>query len=421
MKIGTGKIRNHHATVVSDEFIDNYMAGANGEYVKVYLYLLRHANEDITYDNIAGDLELTHGDVSRAIDYWTEAGLLGDAAGEDVEPVHENKPGRKPADMMKDKVFSDMLWIIQQYLNRPMTEAELESAIYMYDQLKFSPEMIEYLVEVCVQKGKTSFKYMETIARSWHQKGISTVKEAKADTEIYSSEIGCVMKTFGLNDRKPGEEELKYINKWFRNYGMSKEIVTEALNRTLAAIQKPSFRYADSIIGNWYKAGVTSIKDIEELDRKHEEKARKTQGSGTYSSYGKYADSRDLNSERISAGTRVNAIKREYDEQLRKDREELDARVAEVYRKIPRIAALDEMIGKQSVALAKLSISNGPEADEKAEELMRMKEEKAMKLKEAGFPEDYLQMHYVCNDCKDTGFIDGRKCHCFIQKEALFL
>ena len=33
------------ATMVADAFIDEYMAGANGEYVKVYLYILRHQGE----------------------------------------------------------------------------------------------------------------------------------------------------------------------------------------------------------------------------------------------------------------------------------------------------------------------------------------------------------------------------------------
>ena len=33
-----------NTTLVENEFIDNYMAAANGEYVKVYLLLLRHLN-----------------------------------------------------------------------------------------------------------------------------------------------------------------------------------------------------------------------------------------------------------------------------------------------------------------------------------------------------------------------------------------
>ena len=38
-------------------------------------------------------------------------------------------------------------------------------------------------------------------------------------------------------------------------------------------------------------------------------------------------------------------------------------------------------------------------------------------LKDNGLTESDLERHYDCNDCKDTGFIDGKKCHCYIQKE----
>ena len=34
--------RNAEVTVLTNNFIDNYMPGANGEFVKVYIYLLRY-------------------------------------------------------------------------------------------------------------------------------------------------------------------------------------------------------------------------------------------------------------------------------------------------------------------------------------------------------------------------------------------
>lgn len=64
-------------TPVADAFIDNYMAAANGEYVKVYLYILRHQNqEDLTLEQIADALNHTEADVKRAINYWLKAGVL---------------------------------------------------------------------------------------------------------------------------------------------------------------------------------------------------------------------------------------------------------------------------------------------------------------------------------------------------------
>ena len=64
------------ATLVANEFIDRYMADANGEYVKVYLYLLRHHQEKPDVGQIADALNHTEADVRRALSYWEKLGAL---------------------------------------------------------------------------------------------------------------------------------------------------------------------------------------------------------------------------------------------------------------------------------------------------------------------------------------------------------
>ena len=44
-----------------------------------------------------------------------------------------------------------------------------------------------------------------------------------------------------------------------------------------------------------------------------------------------------------------------------------------------------------------------------------------MLLKSGGFSEDYINMRYQCPDCRDTGYRDGKKCHCFKQAEIELL
>ena len=45
-----------------------------------------------------------------------------------------------------------------------------------------------------------------------------------------------------------------------------------------------------------------------------------------------------------------------------------------------------------------------------------IKNDKERLLLEAGFPKDYMEMRYDCVDCKDTGYIEGGKCHCLQSK-----
>ena len=67
------------ATSVSNIFIDEYMSGANGEFVKVYLYLLRLMNlpdASFSISSIADKFEHTEKDIKRALSYWERMHLL---------------------------------------------------------------------------------------------------------------------------------------------------------------------------------------------------------------------------------------------------------------------------------------------------------------------------------------------------------
>ena len=74
-------------TLIDNSFIDHYMADANGEFVKIYLYLVRCACPgcDVSVPGIADFFEQTEGDVRRALNYWKAQGLVDlvlDASGQ---------------------------------------------------------------------------------------------------------------------------------------------------------------------------------------------------------------------------------------------------------------------------------------------------------------------------------------------------
>ena len=74
-----------NVTLISNEFIDHYMGDANGEFVKVYLYLLRcmaKTPEDFSLHMIADQMNLTERDVNRALKYWEQKGLMKLNAGQ---------------------------------------------------------------------------------------------------------------------------------------------------------------------------------------------------------------------------------------------------------------------------------------------------------------------------------------------------
>ena len=290
-------------TPVADTFIDTYMAAANGEYVKVYLYILRHQNkEDLSLEQIADALNHTEADVKRAINYWQKAGVLENAQENPSESIliEQNRTNcsmdievtstvdketaaaqvQSPAysaeqvsRLNNDEEFSQLLYIAQKFLNKAFTPRDCQVFAYLYDTLGMNIGLLEDLAEYCAQNGHTSVRYLETVALSWHEKGIRTALEAQEYSTSYTKDAFAVMKAFGLNSRKPAVPEQKLMEKWFKDYGFDRELVLEACSRTINAIHTPSFQYADSILTDWKKAGVKTLADVKGMDARRAERA----------------------------------------------------------------------------------------------------------------------------------------------------
>lgn len=290
-------------TPVADTFIDTYMAAANGEYVKVYLYILRHQNkEDLSLEQIADALNHTEADVKRAINYWQKAGVLENAQENPSESIliEQNRTdcsmdievtstvdketaaaqvqsptysAEQVSRLNNDEEFSQLLYIAQKFLNKAFTPRDCQVFAYLYDTLGMNIGLLEYLAEYCAQNGHTSVRYLETVALSWHEKGIRTALEAQEYSTSYTKDAFAVMKAFGLNSRKPAVPEQKLMEKWFKDYGFDRELVLEACSRTINAIHTPSFQYADSILTDWKKAGVKTLADVKGMDARRAERA----------------------------------------------------------------------------------------------------------------------------------------------------
>lgn len=262
-------------TVLENEFIDHYMAKANGEYVKVYLLLLRHLNEPsgtLTISRIADILDDTEKDVIRALNYWKKQGLL---SYEDSQPDGQTSVSpvlSAPSDVpniqqyKSRKEFKELLFVAEQYLGKTLSVTEIETITYFYETLHMSTDLIEYLIEYCVENGHKSMHYIQKVALSWHEQNISTVEDAKSSTILYNKNCYSILNAYGIKGRAPASSEISYIKKWNEEYGFTLDIILEACNRTMNTIHQPSFEYTDSILKNWFVKNVRSLKDVAALD-----------------------------------------------------------------------------------------------------------------------------------------------------------
>ena len=343
-------------TTVSDIFIDQYMPKANGEFVNVYLYLLRATGSGAgiaTISEIADHFSNTEADIIRALNYWASEGILQLQSGADGQimginlcslsvsgmqaaqsniqsavadnaaqnnlqnsVVNNAAQNISTADIrMQDSVveklksqttdkasssqkeytldeikefrknpdISELFFIIETYLKHTLSSTDTNMVLYWLDELHFSTDLVEYLVEYCITKGHSSLRYMNKVALGWADAGIKTVDQAKDDAAAHSQIYYSVMKALGITGRNLVDSEVSLINKWVGEYDFDIELVKAACSKTISAIQKPSFEYTDSILANWRKKDVHTLKDVEVLDANF---AKANKASATGSSQG---------------------------------------------------------------------------------------------------------------------------------------
>ncbi len=353
-------------TTVSDIFIDQYMPKANGEFVKVYLYLLRATGSGAgiaTISEIADHFSNTEADIVRALNYWASEGILQVQTGADgqiiginlcslsvsgmqaaqsniqsavadnaaqnnlqnsvvnnaaqnilqnsvvnnaaqnistvntrmhdsvVEKLKSQTPYKAASsqkeytldeikEFTKNPDISELFFIIETYLKHTLSSTDTNMVLYWLDELHFSTDLVEYLVEYCITKGHSSLRYMNKVALGWADAGIKTVDQAKDDAAAHSQIYYSVMKALGITGRNLVDSEVSLINKWVGEYGFDIELVKAACSKTISAIQKPSFEYTDSILANWRKKDVHTLKDVEVLDANFA-KANKASATGS--------------------------------------------------------------------------------------------------------------------------------------------
>ena len=333
-------------TRVSNVFIDHYMSSANGEYVKVYLYLLRCLGDDGVDFSIAGiadRFDYTQRDVLRALSYWEKQGLLrleytqdgslsgiclapprpqapqlavtgqeppqmtvtmemtsfADAAaaapfagargrsGQDRKPLKGN-PGtparnrgslaQEPDHMYsldeiqllgKDMDVQEILFVTERYMGRPLSSTESNAVLCWYDYMHMSADLIEYLVEYCVENGHKSIHYMNKVAQRWVEDGICTVDEAKSSDGVFDKAYRAVTSNFGISGRNLTPPERKYLDTWTKQYGFSEDMIAEACKRTILKTGRGSFQYADRILSSWKGAKAVTLDDVLRLDSAH--------------------------------------------------------------------------------------------------------------------------------------------------------
>lgn len=116
------------------------------------------------------------------------------------------------------------------------------------------------------------------------------------------------------------------------------------------------------------------------------------------------------------SNAQYDTLMREYNRRQLFHANELSLRKTEVYHSVPRIEEIDSEVNSVAAGYARRRIEGDTSASSNLHrELSALKKEREKLLTAHGYPADYLTMQYTCPDCQDTGYIQNKKCHCFLQ------
>ena len=294
------------------EFVDSYLAEAPELSLKLYLYLVRSSLDPsvlLSVHDMAERFDVTPNKVTVALHYWVEKGLLslgysdGELSDIMLLPVRKNvsqvqeipsvSAGQAPVRLtgrdlpapevrtsepaapafdigalLGDDDFSEILALAEYYLKKPVSSAMRDAIGTAYLTLDKKADVVEYLIEYCIDRGRTSPQYLKTVANGWKEEGLTSVEAIRAKNAARNKTVYSIMSAFGIRNREPGESEMKFITAWSADFDLA--IILEACRRTLDTLQSPDFKYANGILMSWKAAGAKTMEEIRVLDERHQ-------------------------------------------------------------------------------------------------------------------------------------------------------
>ncbi|MEE0772828.1 MAG: DnaD domain protein [Anaerovoracaceae bacterium] len=403
-------------TGVENIFINEHMASAPGDFVKVYLLALMYANLslDITNEEIARHLSLELEDVLKAWTYWEKLGAVKkikknpeDKFEYDIEFIvlKEQLYGKSSRKVyiseqnaqaqMADKEIKDMFAAIENITGRVISGTELMEVLSWINDFGAAPEVIVYGYSYCVQKKKKDIKYIAAVIKAWASEGLRdviSVEKYLSENEKKQYLYKRVFQALGFM-RNATEEERRIMDTWFETMEFTLDKVLEACSKT-SGIANPNINYVNKVLINWYEE-------------------RKGGGNGP-----------DGERKSLTAGE----ISRYYEALRSKNEAEAEERRRAVYDAVPKIKEIEDELTDMSSQMSKIIISDSVDRKSLMEQLKRrmdaLNTEKAFLLTDNGFEIDHMDVKYRCPECRDTGMLEtGERCQCFeeITREKINL
>ncbi len=274
---------------VPAEVTDKHLKLAGAAQIKVLLWLLRHAAEEPSMEQLCKALNMKRADAADAMQYWVECGIvLADgkmaepeeqpqyAAAAKQETTTETVPEitytRPTAEqiLIRTKESAEICFMFneaQKKLGRTIGYDGQSTLLMIHDSYGLPVEVLLMLIEYCVSINKNSLAYISKAAKTWSEKEIDSIEKADEQIQLLRRCDGTWKKLCeltGISTPRPTASQSSFLSHWTNELKFDIDMIYLAYEEMANHTDKISFPYMNKVLQNWYDAGIKSAADVEE-------------------------------------------------------------------------------------------------------------------------------------------------------------
>lgn len=268
-------------TQIPDIFFTEYLPCTQGDFIKVYLYMvfLSKYNKDIKVNDLSKSLNIPVKVIQDACAHLEKIGVITKKVNgyivnniQDIElrKLYSPKVTLSPKDIeqnAKNQYRAKAIESINNnYFQGIMSPSWYGDIELWFKKYGFDEQVMITLFDYCFNKSALHRNYIQAVADAWHKNNIKTY----ADLENYEQSqenLAIIKKSIAKKlklTRQLTQYEEDYIKKWIIDFNYNMEIIELALKKTTSKAN-PSFDYLDKLISDWHNRNLKSSAEIEQF------------------------------------------------------------------------------------------------------------------------------------------------------------
>ena len=291
-------------TTIPDIFFTQYLPEANGDFLKVYLYILflSKYDKDIKINDLCKKLGLSLKVIQDAMKYWEEQGVISKKNTgfvfnnlQELELHNLYKPkAALSAEQIQKSAESQKRAKTIEYINNKFFSGLMPTTWYpdielWFKKYNFDDEVMIALFEYCFDKSALHRNYMQAVADAWSKNNIKTFNDLDQyyeKQEKLNKVANNIVKKLGLG-RQLSQYEHAYVEKWMVDFGYSFDMIEIALKKTTSKVN-PSFDYIDKLLTDWHDRGFKTPDQVQKFLSEMRQKTKDIKQLEKQTGYQKY-------------------------------------------------------------------------------------------------------------------------------------